>query len=131
MITPVTPRGSDDASTTPADSIATSVPAPIAIPTSARASAGASFTPSPTIATVEPTRLQLGDRVVLVLGKHLGEHLVDAERGADAIGHLLGVTRDHHHPDATLVQVATAASDSGRISSSSASAPTTAPSRTT
>jgi len=39
-ITLVTPRAADDASTTPADSIATSVPAPMAIPTSPWASAG-------------------------------------------------------------------------------------------
>ena len=38
----------------PADSIATSVPAPIAIPTSAVAMAGASLTPSPTMATLRP-----------------------------------------------------------------------------
>ena len=38
-------------STTSAASIATSVPAPMAIPTSARVSAGASLMPSPTIAT--------------------------------------------------------------------------------
>ena len=53
--------GRDEARTTPADSMATSVPAPIAMPTSARASAGASLTPSPTIATGSPRRLQLGD----------------------------------------------------------------------
>jgi hypothetical protein len=46
--------GSSDTRTTPADSIATSVPAPIAIPTCARARAGASLTPSPTIATSRP-----------------------------------------------------------------------------
>src|SRR5712692_3498422 len=40
--------------TIPADSIATSVPAPMAIPTLAVASAGASFTPSPTMATRLP-----------------------------------------------------------------------------
>ena len=34
--------------------MATSVPAPMAMPTSARARAGASFTPSPTIATDRP-----------------------------------------------------------------------------
>ena len=38
----------------PADSIATSVPVPIATPTSAWARAGASFTPSPTITTISP-----------------------------------------------------------------------------
>ncbi len=40
--------------TTSADSKATSVPAPMAIPTSDRAKAGASLMPSPTIATVFP-----------------------------------------------------------------------------
>jgi hypothetical protein len=35
-------------------SMATSVPVPIAIPTSAAANAGASFTPSPAIATTRP-----------------------------------------------------------------------------
>src|SRR5437867_723264 len=50
----ITSRGSLRTSTIPADSIATSVPAPIAIPTSAVASAGASFTPSPTMATFLP-----------------------------------------------------------------------------
>ena len=38
--------------TTSAESIATSVPAPIAIPVSALVSAGASLMPSPTIATL-------------------------------------------------------------------------------
>ena len=38
----------------PAEAIATSVPAPIARPTSAWAKAGASFTPSPTMATLRP-----------------------------------------------------------------------------
>src|SRR5207237_707924 len=50
----VTSRGSDRTSTMSADSIATSVPAPTAMPTSAWMSAGASFTPSPVIATVSP-----------------------------------------------------------------------------
>src|SRR5919199_1326594 len=49
-----TALGSLWARTTPADSIATSVPVPIAMPTSARARAGASLTPSPTIATRSP-----------------------------------------------------------------------------
>jgi hypothetical protein len=42
---------------TPALSIATSVPVPMAIPTSAAASAGASLTPSPAIATTRPSAL--------------------------------------------------------------------------
>ena len=44
-------------SVTPALSIATSVPVPIAMPTSAAASAGASLTPSPAIATTRPCGL--------------------------------------------------------------------------
>ena len=42
-------------SVTPALSIATSVPPPMAMPTSAAASAGASLTPSPTMATRRPS----------------------------------------------------------------------------
>ena len=49
-----TPRRSPETSVTPALCIATSVPVPMAMPTSARASAGASFTPSPAIATTAP-----------------------------------------------------------------------------
>ena len=40
-----------------ADSIATSVPAPMAMPTSDSVSAGASLTPSPVIATTSPRAL--------------------------------------------------------------------------
>src|SRR6266542_2965830 len=46
--------GSERISTTSAVSMATSVPAPMAIPRSAAARAGASFTPSPTMATLVP-----------------------------------------------------------------------------
>ena len=49
-----TSAGSDFIKTMSADSIATSVPAPIAIPTFARASAGASLMPSPTMTTFSP-----------------------------------------------------------------------------
>ena len=54
-----TSSGSERISTMSAVSMATSVPAPIAIPTSAWASAGASFTPSPTIATRRPASCKL------------------------------------------------------------------------
>ena len=57
----------------PADSMATSVPLPMAMPTSARVRAGASFTPSPTIATRLPWRLQLGHLLFLVLRQHFGK----------------------------------------------------------
>src|SRR5699024_7723887 len=50
-----TDRGSSEARMTPAEPMATSVPAPMAMPTSACASAGASLTPSPTIATRLPS----------------------------------------------------------------------------
>ena len=49
-----TPRRSPRIRVTSDASIATSVPVPIAIPTSAWASAGASLRPSPTIATRRP-----------------------------------------------------------------------------
>ena len=50
-----TPRKEPPTSVTSAASIATSVPVPMAMPTSACASAGASLMPSPTIATVFPS----------------------------------------------------------------------------
>ena len=49
--------------------MATSVPAPIAMPTSARASAGASLTPSPTIATVKPRPCSSATAASLSLGR--------------------------------------------------------------
>ena len=77
-------------STTSAESIATSVPAPMAIPTSARASAGASLTPSPTIATASraPAARPLG---VLVFGQHLGHDLVDTKFPSDRLGDLVRI----------------------------------------
>ena len=48
-------RGSELARMTPAEAMATSVPAPMAMPTSAWARAGASLTPSPTMATFLPS----------------------------------------------------------------------------
>ena len=68
---------------TPAEAIATSVPAPIAMPTSAWASAGASLTPSPTIATVRPSACSCCDLGGLVLRADAGEVPVDAELGGD------------------------------------------------
>ena len=51
---PATSSRSFFISTMSADSMATSVPAPMAMPTSARARAGASLMPSPTMATFLP-----------------------------------------------------------------------------
>ena len=44
----------------------------------------------------QATLLQRGDRRVLVLWKHLGEDLVDADVGGDTLGDLAGVAGDHH-----------------------------------
>ena len=41
-------------------------------------------------------RLELTDLVLLVLGQHFGEHLVDAKFGCDSVGYLLCVASDHH-----------------------------------
>ena len=103
-ITPTTPRGSLDASTMPADSIATSVPAPMAMPTSALASAGASFTPSPTMATVRPRFWSSVTFESFSFGSTWGERLVDAELGRYCIGHLDGVTGDHDDLSAAAVE---------------------------
>ena len=64
-----------------ADSIATSVPEPIAMPRSAWASAAASLTPSPTIATTRPSRCSAATTRCLSCGQHVGEHVrrVDAD----------------------------------------------------
>ncbi len=66
-------------------SIATSVPVPIAIPTSAWVSAGASLMPSPTIADPLALALQLPDLVRLVLRQHLREHPVHAHLTRDRL----------------------------------------------
>ena len=96
----------------PAACIATSVPVDIAMPTSAAASAGASLMPSPTIATRRPPRLQLRDDGRLVLGQHLGAHLVDAELRAPppaALPRLSPVTSTVRMPCACSAAIAAAA----------------------
>ena len=77
------PRRSPFTSVTCALFIATSVPVPIAMPTSACASAGASLMPSPAIATTRPSLLQRLDERELVGRLHFAVHLVDAERRGD------------------------------------------------
>ena len=122
-MTPVSPRGSSDTRTTPADSIATSVPAPMAMPTSARARAGASFTPSPTIATRSPVP-GVRRRGVLVCREHLGEDFVDAKIGGDRVGDLLRVARDQRDALPRSWSASTAGG-SGRTSSATLTAPIT------
>ena len=73
------PRRSPFTSVTPALSMATSVPVPMAMPTAAWASAGASLMPSPAIATRPAFALQLLNDLALLRRQHLGDDLVDAE----------------------------------------------------
>ena len=89
----------------PADSTATSVPAPIAIPTSAVASAGASLTPSPTIATFRPPGLEAPDGLGLVgrAGPGRRPRRSRAARATD-VGDRLRVAGDHRDPEAHRVE---------------------------
>src|SRR3974390_1946559 len=74
-------------SVTAALSMATSAPVPIAMPTCACASAGASL------------MLKRLDRACLLIGQHLGDHLVDAELAADRLGGHAAVAGQHHNAD--------------------------------
>src|SRR5216117_925016 len=103
-MTPTTARGSLEASTIPADSMATSVPAPMARPTSARARAGASLTPSPTMATCSPRPWRPATALSLSSGRTSAQHLVDAQLAGDRLGDLVGVAGEHDHPPAETVQ---------------------------
>src|ERR1043166_3260764 len=100
-----TSRGSLRTRTTSPASTATSVPAPMAMPTSAVTSAGARFTPSPPMATRFPSRrglplpLRLLDLLRLLLRKHFGEHGVDAELLRHRVGDRARVPRHHRHLD--------------------------------
>ena len=84
--------------------MATSVPVPIARPTSAAASAGASLTPSPAIATTRPSLAEPLDDVALVVGQHLGLDPVDAEAAGDGLGGDPVVAGEHDDLDAVGAQ---------------------------
>ena len=81
-------------------SFAACVPVFIATPTSACASAGASFVPSPVIATRRPPACSRLDQRHLVLGRRLGEEVVDAGLLGDRRGGERVVAGDHHGADA-------------------------------
>ena len=83
-------------------STATSVPAPMAMPTSAWARAGASLTPSPVIATTEPSDWTSLIFLRLLIGQDLGEVIVQAELVGHPVGHLPVVAGEHHAADAHL-----------------------------
>ncbi len=131
MITPITARGSDEASTTPADSMATSVPAPMAMPTSARARAGASLTPSPTMATLRPRAWRAATAASLSSGRTsaMTSSMPSRAPTASATGRASPVIMTTRTP--RRWSSSTASWDSGRISSSRARAPAMRPSRTT
>ena len=87
------------------------VPVFMATPTSAWASAGASLVPSPHIATSLPCRLLLADQLELVLGRRLGEEVVDARLGGDRGRGQRVVAGDHHRADAHRAQLGEALAD--------------------
>ena len=84
--------------------MATSVPAPIAIPISAAASAGASFTPSPAIATTSPCLRSRRRCVSLILRKDFRLDLADAELARDRFGRRAIVAGQHHDADARRLE---------------------------
>ena len=90
----------------PALSIATSVPVPMAMPTSACASAGASLIPSPAIATTCPSAWSRRTAVALFRRQHVRNHLVDAELRRDGPGVGLVVAGQHHDSEPLRVQQA-------------------------
>ena len=80
--------------------MATSVPVPMAIPTSACASAGASLIPSPTIATCLPAACSLRHLGHFFLRQHFREHAFDSHLPRDAFGGAAIVAGDHPDLDA-------------------------------
>lgn len=88
--------------TTPADSIATSLPAPIALPASARARAEGIVDAVADHGDLEFSGLEFGDFIVLVGREDSGEHLIDVEFFGDVAGELLSVTGDDVHKNAHI-----------------------------
>src|SRR5512147_344617 len=90
----------------PALSMATSVPLPMAIPTSAAARAGASLMPSPAKATRRPFRRQAAARLDRVpdLEEAGGPAVHRHQHGGGAVGpHALGLGRERARVQAQLV----------------------------
>jgi len=92
-----TSRGSLRTSTIPADSMATSVPAPIAIPTSAVASAGASFHTVTNHCDPLATPLIAPHCGCFVGGENLGCDFIDSDASGHRVGNRFGISRDHRH----------------------------------
>ena len=98
-------RRSPLTSVTPALSIATSVPVPIAMPTWAWARAGASLMPSPAIATTRPSAWRFLI-VSLFCWQHLGDHFIDAQLPRHGLGRAPAVAGQHDDPQSVLVEQA-------------------------
>ena len=86
-------------------SLAACVPVFMATPTSAWASAGASFVPSPGHRDEPAARLLALDQRHLVLGRRLGEEVVDARLLRDRLRGERVVARDHDGADAHRPQL--------------------------
>ncbi len=105
-----TPRRSPLINVTGAAAMATSVPVPIAMPTSACARAGASLMPSPTMATIfeiresEFGRLQLLDLGGFSLRQNFRQNHIDTHLFGDRFGGLAVIAGDHGHLQAHAVQ---------------------------
>ncbi len=83
--------------------MATSVPVPIAMPTSAAAKAGASLTPSPAMATTGLPAQAL-DHLALFLGQHLGLDLGYSELASNGIGGRSIIPGQHHDANAVSLE---------------------------
>ena len=92
-----TSRGSPPTSVTSDDSMATSVPVPMATPRSACASAGASLMPSPTIATMWPADWISATMRALSAGEHPAADAVRAADGRATAAAAAGVSPDTSH----------------------------------
>ena len=87
------------------------VPVFMATPTSAWASAGASLVPSPHMATSLPLACSSRMSLQLVLGRRLGEEIVDAGLRGDGGGGHRVVAGDHDGADAHAAQLGEALAD--------------------
>jgi len=81
------------------DSMATSVPEPMAIPTSALVSAGASLTPSPTIATNFPSDWSCSTFVSFSSGRTSAKYWSIPSSSETALATSSGVAGQHRHLD--------------------------------
>src|SRR5918996_6167792 len=90
------PRKSPLTKVTPALSIATSVPVPMAMPTWACARAGAPLTPSPAIATTLPSPWSRRMTSAFCSGR-TSANVVEPKGASDRLGGDAGVAGQHHH----------------------------------